>query len=259
MQPPPVHLVYTVRIGIIVAVLACGVAGGCDARVLGVALPAGSPSVAAPPAASLPMAASVAASPAAAPAAAAGFVGTSAPETAADLPYTWRPGCPVGPDRLRLLRLSFWGFDDRPHLGTMVVHEAVVADVVAVFRMLYRQRFPIRRMQPEDAYRGSDPDSMTDDNTSAFNCRPAVAPGPAHWSAHAYGQAVDVNTVENPYLDGGAVLPPAGAAYRDRGRYRPGMALPGGPLVQAFAAVGWRWGGRWSAAPDYQHFSRTGG
>src|SRR5581483_7959710 len=182
---------------LIAVLLACGLAGGCDARALGVALPAAAPSAAAPTA-------SASASASAAPAVPE-FVGTSALVAAADLPYTWRPGCPVGPDRLRLLRLSFWGFDDRPHEGTMVVHEAVVADVVAVFRTLYRQRFPIRRMQPEDAYRGSDPDSMADDNTSAFNCRPAVAPGPAHWSAHAYGQAVDVNTLENPYLEGGAV------------------------------------------------------
>src|SRR5205807_656671 len=103
------------------------------------------------------------------------------------------------------------------------------------------ERFPIRGMRPVDAYRGSDPDSMADDNTSAFNCRRAVAPGPPQWSAHAYGQAVDVNTVENPYLEGNAVLPPAGAAFVDRGRYRPGMAVPGGLLVRAFAAVGWRW------------------
>ncbi len=103
----------------------------------------------------------------------------------------------------------------------------------------FRERFPIRQMQPVDAYRGSDPDSMAADNTSAFNCRAAVAPGPVHWSAHAYGQAVDVNTVENPYLDG--------------------TAVPGGLLVAAFAAVGWKWGGRWPSSQDYQHFSRTGG
>ncbi len=169
-------------------------------------------------------------------------------------------GCgPVGPERLRRLRLSFWGFDGRPHVGTIVVHESVVTDVETVFRTLFQERFPIRQMQPVDAYRGSDPDSMAADNTSAFNCRAAVAPGPVHWSAHAYGQAVDVNTVENPYLDGTAVLPPAGAAYRDRSRYRPGMAVPGGLLVAAFAAVGWKWGGRWPSSQDYQHFSRTGG
>jgi hypothetical protein len=100
---------------------------------------------------------------------------------------------------------------------------------------------------------------MAADNTSGFNCRFAVSPGPPQWSVHAFGEAIDVNPVENPYLEGGAVQPPAGAAYLTRSLVRPGMAMPGGQLVEAFAAVGWAWGGRWSAAPDYQHFSLTGG
>src|SRR6266704_6969557 len=134
-------------------------------------------------------------------------------------------GCgPVGPERLRRLRLSFWGFDGRPHVGTIVVHESVVTDVETVFRTLFQERFPIRQMQPVDAYRGSDPDSMAADNTSAFNCRAAVAPGPVHWSAHAYGKAVDVNTVENPYLDGTAVRPAGG-------RVRGGRLEVGRPLA----------------------------
>jgi hypothetical protein len=157
------------------------------------------------------------------------------------------------------VRLSQWGFDGRAHLGTIVVNRAVVADVVSVFKTLYRERFPIRRMEPVDAFRGSDPKSMAADNTSAFNCRYAVTSGPKHWSAHAYGEAIDVNPVENPYLEGGVVRPAAGAAYVNRTRVRPGMALAGGQLVNAFAAVGWKWGGRWSASPDYQHFSATGG
>ena len=98
---------------------------------------------------------------------------------------------------------------------------------------------------------------MAADNTSAFNCRYAVASGPRRWSVHAYGQAIDVNPVENPYVFGRRVLPPAGRWYLDRAASRPGMAVAGGALVQAFAAVGWGWGGRWSP-PDYQHFSATG-
>ena len=128
-----------------------------------------------------------------------------------------------------------------------------------IFRTLYRARFPIRRMTPVAAYGGSDDRSMAADNTSGFNCRYAVAPGPKRWSVHAYGEAIDVNTVENPYLEGGRVLPPAGAAFRDRSRVRPGMAVAGGVLVRAFASVGWLWGGRWTGSPDWQHFSKTGG
>jgi len=101
---------------------------------------------------------------------------------------------------------------------------------------------------------------MAADNTSAFNCRRAVtAGGPGAWSSHAYGRAIDVNPVENPYVLGREVLPPQGAAFLDRGDVRPGMAVAGGPLVAAFAAAGWQWGGRWNGSPDYQHFSADGG
>ncbi len=76
---------------------------------------------------------------------------------------------------------------------------------------------------------------------------------------HAFGEAIDVNDVENPYRDGTTIIPPAGAAYLARADVRPGMAVPGGVLVSAFASAGWQWGGRWAATPDYQHFSSTGG
>ena len=103
-----------------------------------------------------------------------------------------------------------------------------------IFRALYRARFPIRRMTPIAAYGGSDDRSMAADNTSGFNCRYAVAPGPKRWSVHAYGEAIDVNTVENPYLEGGRVLPPAGAAFR---RPKPRPARDGGRRRHARARV----------------------
>ncbi len=179
--------------------------------------------------------------------------------TARQLRYSYRAGCPVPPASLRLVRLRYFGFDGRGHLGALVVNRSVVSTVVDVFARLYADRFPIRRMQPIDIYHGSDEASMAADNTSGFNCRYAVAPGPPQWSAHAYGDAIDVNPVENPYLEGGIIHPRAGARYLDRSRNRPGMAVTGGQLVHAFEAVGWYWGGRWTSSPDYQHFSSTGG
>lgn len=178
--------------------------------------------------------------------------------TAADLPHSWRRGCPVGPADLRRLRLAYWDFEGAARTGVLVVHRDAAADLTRVFRRLFAERFPIRRLEPVDAYGGSDDRSMAADNTSAFNCRRAVANGPPAWSQHAYGRAIDVNPVENPYLFDGRVLPPAGGRYRDRDDVRPGMAVPRGVLVEAFAAVGWRWNGR-GANPDYQHFSATGG
>ena len=179
--------------------------------------------------------------------------------TAAELRYSYRPGCPVTPGKLRLVRLPYWGFDGKRHQGSIVVNAAVVSAVERVFASLFTQRFPIRRMEPVDAFEGSDDRSMAADNTSAFNCRYAVTTGPKQWSAHAYGEAIDVDPLENPYVLGAQVLPPGGRPYVNRDDVRPGMAVPGGELVQAFAAVGWAWGGRWTGSPDYQHFSSTGG
>jgi hypothetical protein len=179
--------------------------------------------------------------------------------TAAQLPRSWHPGCPVSPHLLRRLRLTYWGFDGRAHTGAVIANADAVPDLVHVFSRLYAARFPIRRLRPIDAYGGNDERSLEADNTSAFNCRYVIGPGPRRWSVHAYGEAIDVNPVENPYLEGGRVHPRAGRAYLNRARVRPGMAFREGVLVRAFAAVGWQWGGRWTGSPDYQHFSSTGG
>jgi hypothetical protein len=173
-----------------------------------------------------------------------------------DVRHSYRAGCPVGPAELRTVRLTHWGFDGRAHAGRIVVHRRVAADVVRVFRRLYAERFPIRRVVPVSRYRGSDDASMAADNSSGFNCR--FVSGTTRWSMHSYGLAIDVNPVENPYVFGGNARPPAGRRYLARTAYRPGMAIEGGALVRAFESVGWKWGGRWSGTPDYQHFSTTG-
>jgi D-alanyl-D-alanine carboxypeptidase-like protein len=173
-----------------------------------------------------------------------------------DLRYSYRAGCPVAPSQLRAVRLRHWDFAGRSRMGLIVVHASVVGGVVSVFRKLYAARFPIRRMLGVEVYRGSDDRSMAADNTSGFNCRRVG--GTTRWSEHAYGKAIDVNPVENPYVHGGVVEPPAGRAYLDRSRRRPGMATRTGVLVQAFDEAGWFWGGRWQSSKDYQHFSTSG-
>ena len=168
--------------------------------------------------------------------------------------YTWRPGCPVPLRELRYLRVSFVRFDGTAGYGRMVVHQDDARAVVGVFRSLYVQRFPIRRMRLVDAYGGSDDASMAANNTSAFNCRRVT--GGTSWSEHSYGRAIDVNPVQNPYVSGSTVEPPAGEAYVDRSPLRKGMVTRG--VRSAFASIGWQWGGSWTTKKDYQHFSATG-
>jgi hypothetical protein len=170
---------------------------------------------------------------------------------------SWRPGCPVPLSDLRLVRARHWGFDGRAHSGRIVVHRDVAEKVLAAFRRLYVTRFPIRRMVPVDGYGASDFRSIEADNTSAFNCR--TVDGTSRWSEHAYGRAIDLNPIENPYVgSSGTTSHRASTPYLRRSPYRPGMAVEGGTVVRAFDAIGWGWGGRWSGARDYQHFSASG-
>jgi hypothetical protein len=160
-----------------------------------------------------------------------GFVSTVTAVNASDLGASWHEGCPVGPADLRRVSLKYWGFDDQPHDGQIVVHADVVDALAGVFRTLFDARFPIRRMHDRQVRRQ----------------RPRVD-----------GRRQHVG-VQLPVHRCGRVQPPAGAAYLDRNDVRPGIAVPGGLLVDAFAAGGWQWGGRWAGTPDYQHFSATGG
>jgi len=172
---------------------------------------------------------------------------------------SWHPGCPVALEDLRLLRIGYWGFDGRPRVGRMIVAATAVTPVRRAFAELFRARFPIRRMRLVDDYGASDYASIEADNTSAFNCR--LATGSSRFSEHAFGRAVDVNPIENPYVyPSGATVHAASRPYLDRSRHRTGMAYHGGVLVRAFASAGWGWGGDWRppSATDYQHFSATG-
>jgi len=170
---------------------------------------------------------------------------------------SWHPGCPVGLDALRLVRLRYWGFDREAHMGNLVVHRRVARDVVRTFGRLYDARFSIRKMKLVDRFGADDTRSMKADNTSAFNCRYRNGVC-CTWSMHAYGKAIDIDPVENPEVWSGGVSPPNGAAFVDRSNRRRGMIFHGDAVWKAFHAVGWGWGGDWTWPIDYQHFSTNG-
>jgi hypothetical protein len=163
----------------------------------------------------------------------------------------------VGTGDLRLLTLTHRGFDGAIRTGELVVHEDHALAVVGVFKTLFEAGFPIQRMKLVDEYQGDDDASMAANNTSGFNCRLATGSDDT-WSQHAYGWAIDINPVQNPYVNGNTVLPPSGVAYLDRSDLRQGMVVDGDPVVAAFVSIGWEWGGDWVTLKDYQHFSATG-
>ncbi|HYI62153.1 MAG TPA: M15 family metallopeptidase [Acidimicrobiales bacterium] len=173
-----------------------------------------------------------------------------------DVALSWRPGCPVHWHDLSVLSVAHWGYDGARHVGHVVVHDSRATAIRSVFGSLYAARFQVRRIHPVDRYGADDDRSMAANNTSAFNCRPVA--GTSSWSEHSYGRAIDINPVQNPYVKGSSVDPPAGRDWTNRGSVVPGMIVDGDAVVRAFAQQGWRWGGYWQSSKDYQHFSTTG-
>lgn len=169
---------------------------------------------------------------------------------------TWSARCPVALGELRYLTVVFRGFDGRAHTGELLVNRTVAADVVTVFRRLFAAGYPIERMVVTTVAERDAPPTGDGNTTGAFNCRPAT--GSTRWSEHAYGRAIDVDPFQNPYVRGRLVIPELARAYADRGRVLPGVITAGGPVVAAFRAVGWTWGGSWTSPKDYMHFSSTG-
>ncbi|MTV27051.1 hypothetical protein FTX61_16750 [Nitriliruptoraceae bacterium ZYF776] len=169
---------------------------------------------------------------------------------------SWRSGCPVGLDDLRLVELVHRDLRGTDRVGLLVVHRGVAGDVVHALRRGYEAGFRIERMRLVDHYGADDDRSMRNNNTHAFNCRRVA--GSSNWSEHAYGRALDINPIQNPYVRGSYVAPDAGRAYLDRSNVRPGMLTGDDAVVRAFKDRGWGWGGDWSSVKDYHHLSSTG-
>ena len=170
---------------------------------------------------------------------------------------TWTEACPVGVEDLRYLIVHHFGFDGRVHVGELLVHADVADDVVEVFSALYRARFPLEEIRVIRMDELSAPPTGDGNVTTAFVCRPTV--GGTRWSEHAYGRAIDLNPFHNPYVRGDLVIPELADAYVDRTDIRPGMIVAGDAVTEAFASIGWGWGGDWSGpATDPMHFSVSG-
>jgi D-alanyl-D-alanine carboxypeptidase len=175
---------------------------------------------------------------------------------------TWHHGCPVALSQLRVLRVTYWGFDRHVHTGGLVTNRQAAGPLRLVFRRLFELRFPIHSMSLDDVYGARRKHPRIEDQTASFECRNAAAspcPGTSpthHWSMHAYGEAIDVNPIENPYTGCGITRTKASIPYLDRSRLRRGMVTPA--VVSAFRSIGWGWGGDWTSVKDYMHFSANG-
>lgn len=160
----------------------------------------------------------------------------------------------VNTDNLRYLQITYWGFDEKSHVGEMIVSKKVAQEILEIFKDVYEKKYPIEKMKLIDDYGADDEKSMQSNNTSAFCYR--VVANTKTLSKHALGTAIDINPLYNPYVVGNYISPSTGKKYADRSIVTKGTIKKGDALYNAFIKRGWSWGGNWKSKKDYQHFEK---
>ncbi len=182
-----------------------------------------------------------------------GFNAVISKVNSADVQYTYRAGCPVGPSQLRKITMTFRAYDGSVRRGELIVAASHVQAYTETFRAAFNAGFRINRMDNPNVWHGDDEAMMAADNTSAFNCR-AVTGNASRVSPHSYGTAFDVNTRRNPYLAVNDVWYPSNSAiWIDRSKRDAGMVSSSSTITRQVIERGGIWGGTW-VGPDYQHY-----
>lgn len=163
-------------------------------------------------------------------------------------------------DQLCYVHILHYDFDWNSTEGELICNEAIAQDLLEIFYELYRNEYQLEKVLLIDEYEGDDIASMEDNNTSCFNYR--VVEGTNSLSRHAYGLAVDVNPLYNPYItyngDGSENVSPAAAeSYVDRSLSFPYKIDESDLCYKLFIRHGFTWGGNWNNSKDYQHFQKS--
>lgn len=172
---------------------------------------------------------------------------------------SYKSNCTVPKSSLRYVRVLYYGFDKKTHVGELVVNKSIAKDIKTIFYKLYKHKYPIEKMVLVDEYDADDNLSMEDNNTSSFNFR--LVEGTTHLSKHSLGLAIDINPRYNPYihtLNGKTVCSPEnGSDYADRSKDFPYKITTSDYAYKLFIKHGFTWGGAWNSVKDYQHFQKS--
>ncbi len=161
---------------------------------------------------------------------------------------------------LSYVHVLYRDFEGNSAEGELICNQAIAQDLVEIFYELYTAEYQIEKIRLIDEYDGDDDLSMEDNNTSCFNYR--VVSGSSSLSRHAYGLAIDVNPLYNPYITYNKdhtinVAPAVGADYADRSKSFPYKIDESDLCCRLFKEHGFIWGGDWNSCKDYQHFQKT--
>lgn len=162
---------------------------------------------------------------------------------------------------LAVVEVKTHGFDNKTHIGQVVVHRHIAGDTVAAFDRLYEAKLPIKKVVPVgngdmDWRTGegwTDEIAMSNNKTSGYCPRDIEGSGTV--SEHTKGLALDINPLQNPCQHADGRVEPAGAQFDPKAK---GAILPGSEAVAAMNELGWEWGGFWpgpeaDVPPQYSH------
>jgi len=172
---------------------------------------------------------------------------------------SYKADCSLARSELRHIRVLHYDGHGAVRMGELVANKSIAAELVEIFHRLFDGRYPIERMLLIDRYEADDERSMADNNSSCFNFRRVR--GSKRLSKHCRGLAIDINPLYNPCVrrrSNGTlrIEPAAGNAYADRKKKSAYMIERGDLCYRLFRQHGFRWGGDWKSAKDYQHFEK---
>ena len=159
---------------------------------------------------------------------------------------------------LRYVKIRYVDFDGKAQNGELICNQKIAQDLVEIFSELYDRQYPLASVRLVDDFGGDDLASMEADNTSCFNFREVTSSGGGRHklSLHAYGLAVDLNPLYNPYVKKGKILPQSAKPYANRKHANPYRIDHEDLAYQLFTSHGFTWGGDWKSLKDYQHFEK---
>lgn len=170
---------------------------------------------------------------------------------------SWHEGCPIGLDDLAYLKVSYWGFDNKSHMGEIIIHKSLASETLTIFKELFQIKYPIQEMKLYDDYGVINNIGQfgKHNDTVGFYCRPP-ANGSSKFSEHAYGIAIDINPLNNPYVKGNIFWPFESKNFIDRSKNQKNMIQVDSKIFRIFTQHGWEWGGLWKNEKDYMHFQK---
>lgn len=163
-------------------------------------------------------------------------------------------------NQLSLIDVEYYSFDGLIHRGQIVMNKELINDTVDMFKRILDTRFPISKVVPN-----AHPEYMHDTKKLVFEDSVTYGFGyrkvkdTKKLSLHAYGRAIDINPLQNPYIrfkDQKKIIFPPTAKWdlSVSGTLHKDLAF-----IKFIESRGWEWGGHWTKADgviDYMHLQK---